>query len=237
VVEGTLLSLIDPDNPHPQPADIPETITLIEDPVLPEAVMRAFANIVSTLNTRGRIQGVQTIDRMTGDNRFRTETVHPDEVADWMDGIEIARTEQNEGDYIISATKKKLEEQDSARPANPEEALDVLREVFGSGIKEVQDPVSSKQITKKLIPNEGDYDILNDTKARLEAGEDPATVTKSRAYIKFHLEEKLKTVPEHEILSGKRPPQERMNARIRNAIARDPHAVKNLLEPILLRSK
>lgn len=187
---GTLLSFVDSTDPHPpQPEDTPESITLEENPILPETVMRAFANIVKTQNMRGRIQGVSTMDRMTGaTNRFRTETPHSAEVRDHMDGKEIAFTKQNE------------------------------------------------KTKKKPTDTESDYDILNKTAERLLAGEDPAAVARSREYIKRRLEEELKTVPAHEVGTGDIP-KSPMNAKIRNKIAKNPQAVRDLLEPILARSR
>jgi len=191
-VSGTnaLFDLIDTTKPRPaQPSDVPEIITFEEPSILPESVMRAFANIVRTQSMSGRIQGVDTMDEMVGaTNKFRTETRHSEEVDEHMDGKEIAFTAHNE------------------------------------------------KTKTKPTDTEGDYDVLNDTAARLLAGEDPAAVARSREYIKSHLEKKLKTVPAHKVGEGDipKPP---MNARIRNAIARDPLAVKRLLDPILLRSK
>lgn len=186
---GTLLSFEDIISPRPpQPKDTPEVITLEADPILPETVMRAFANIVKTQNMRGRIQGVNMMDRMTGaTNRFRTETPHSAEVRDHMDGKEIAFTKQTE------ETKKKPTDEEAA------------------------------------------YDILNKTTERLLAGEDPAAVARSREYIKRRLEERLKTVPAYEVGTGDipKPP---MNAKIRNAIAKNPQAVRDLLDTILPRS-
>ncbi len=83
---------------------------------------------------------------------------------------------------------------------------------------------------------EGAYDVLNNTTERLLAGEDPAAVARSREYIKFTLEQKLKTVPAHKVGTGDIPLAP-MNAKIRNAMLKDPKAVKKLLDITVLRSK
>jgi hypothetical protein len=235
---GTLIDIVDPTalKQPVQPADIPEKITQDEDPVLPEAVMRAFANIVKTLNMRGRIQGIDTMDQMTGyTNRFRTETKHSDEVREWMDGKEIAFTGHNEPtdhpDTNLTTPSDSPTEGD---------VKDLLEATFGPGTKEIIEDDGQVALNKKAkeepSDSEADYDVLNDTAARLAAGEDPAKVVASRNYLKAKLEEKLKTVPAHKVGTGDIP-QPPMNAKIRNKIVKDPHAIKNLLDPILMRSK
>lgn len=236
---GTLVSLIDPDNPpynpYPQPADVPETITLEENPVLPEDVMRAFADIIKNFGKKGRLQGIAQMDEMTPDNKFRTQVDHPDDAMDWIEA---------NIDYYEAPVKPIHNQSDDtgetpAQEAGFDDTVDFLKSLMGPDVKEIPAEVIAalKQTGKQIIDvTEAAYDTLNNTKARLAAGENPAKVRASREYIKLQLEELLKTVPEHEVGTGDIP-KKRMNAKIREKMLKNPQMVRDLLDPIILRSR
>jgi hypothetical protein len=175
-----LFDLVDTGLPRPeQPVDIPERIVVGEPTTAEDAALAALSNVMKTLSMRGRIQGIQTINGMTGDNRFQTGTKHPLEVQEFMDGKEDALAKKN------------------------------LR----------------------------DYDILNDTAARLAAGEDPTEVAASRERFKRILESEFKTGATRRVDVGDRTVEVRVDADHRRKLLADSDAVKRLVASLRIRTR
>ncbi|MDB5167114.1 MAG: hypothetical protein JWN26_259 [Candidatus Saccharibacteria bacterium] len=82
-----------------------------------------------------------------------------------------------------------------------------------------------------------DYDVLNNTAARLQAGEDPAEVITSRERLKAILESELKTGAMRKVDLGGRTGEVRVDANYRRKLLADSDATKRLIDSLRLRSR
>lgn len=160
--DGTLISLIDLDNPHPRPVDIPERVVSAEDETTEqEAIVKALAGVMKAFNMRGRNKGRDDISH-TGGNKFITRYKHPIEESEWMDGKEIRFTDDSLADLdILNRTADRLQagESEEAVIQSRNRIAAQLERKFGPGAMQQVEPYSSIEVPvtardrKKLLAN------------------------------------------------------------------------------------